>query len=145
MSDAEDAARYRWLKANHLQLGPDCWIRTGDDLDDAIDAEMRSAQQKKTAEFTAAMDSLGGSIHEYLNTPVSQKTRPPVTHKVLTWISFGGDTRKPEIRCSCGWGFEIPDGCTPEMLENAVALGQAHERAAGHEVQAGDSLGAAQK
>lgn len=41
--DAEDAARYRWLKANHLQLGPDCWIRTGDDLDEAIDAEMRRA------------------------------------------------------------------------------------------------------
>ena len=34
----EDAERYRWLKANHLQLGPDCWIRTGDDLDDATDA-----------------------------------------------------------------------------------------------------------
>lgn len=37
-----DAARYRWLKEHHLQLGPDCWIRTGDDLDDAIDAEMHA-------------------------------------------------------------------------------------------------------
>lgn len=37
--DRADARRYRWLKANHLQLGPDCWIRTGDDLDEAIDAE----------------------------------------------------------------------------------------------------------
>ena len=35
-----DAQRYRWLKENHLQLGPDCWIRTGDDLDEAIDAEL---------------------------------------------------------------------------------------------------------
>ena len=39
----KDAARYRWLKKNHLQIGPDCWIRTGDDLDDAIDAEMAAA------------------------------------------------------------------------------------------------------
>lgn len=37
----EDAARYRWLKANHLQTGPDSWIRTGDDLEEAIDAAMR--------------------------------------------------------------------------------------------------------
>lgn len=36
----EDAARYRWLKANHLQTGPDSWIRTGDDLEEAIDAAM---------------------------------------------------------------------------------------------------------
>jgi hypothetical protein len=34
----EDAERYRWLKANHLQTGPDSWIRTGDDLEEAIDA-----------------------------------------------------------------------------------------------------------
>jgi len=40
-SDAEDAARYRWLKANHLQTGPDSWIRTGEDLEEAIDAAMR--------------------------------------------------------------------------------------------------------
>lgn len=39
----EDAMRYRWLKENHLQLGPDCWIRTGDDLDDATDAGIRNA------------------------------------------------------------------------------------------------------
>lgn len=38
-----NAARYEWLKAHHLQLGPDCWIRSGDDLDEAIDAEMRNA------------------------------------------------------------------------------------------------------
>lgn len=36
-----DAERYRWLKANHLQTGPDSWIRTGDDLEEAIDAELR--------------------------------------------------------------------------------------------------------
>lgn len=40
-SDAEDAARYRWLKANHLQTGPDSWIRTGEDLEEAIDASRR--------------------------------------------------------------------------------------------------------
>ena len=39
--DAEDAARYRWLKANHLQTGEDSWIRTGDDLEEAIDAGRR--------------------------------------------------------------------------------------------------------
>lgn len=33
-----NAARYEWLKANHLQTGPDSWIRTGDDLEEAIDA-----------------------------------------------------------------------------------------------------------
>jgi hypothetical protein len=36
----EDAARYRWLKRNHLQTGPDSWIRTGDDLEEAIDEGM---------------------------------------------------------------------------------------------------------
>ncbi len=36
----KDAERYRWLKEHHLQVGPDAWIRTGDDLDDAIDAEL---------------------------------------------------------------------------------------------------------
>jgi len=36
-----DAARYRWLRANHLQVGPDAWIITGDDLDEAIDAAMK--------------------------------------------------------------------------------------------------------
>jgi len=35
-----DAARYNYLKTHHLQLGPDCWIRTGEDLDEAIDAEL---------------------------------------------------------------------------------------------------------
>jgi hypothetical protein len=40
-----DARRYRWLKEHHLQLGPDCWIRTGEDLDEAIDAEMREAHK----------------------------------------------------------------------------------------------------
>ena len=44
---SSDAARYRWLKTHHLQLGPDCWIRTGDDLDEAIDAEIRTAPQEK--------------------------------------------------------------------------------------------------
>ena len=39
--EAQDAARYRWLKANHLQTGPDSWIRTGDDLEEAIDEGMR--------------------------------------------------------------------------------------------------------
>lgn len=38
----EDAERYRWLKANHLQTGRDSWIRTGDDLEEAIDAAMRA-------------------------------------------------------------------------------------------------------
>ena len=33
-----DAERYRWLKANHLQTGADSWIRTGEDLEEAIDA-----------------------------------------------------------------------------------------------------------
>jgi hypothetical protein len=37
----EDAERYLWLKANHLQTGPDSWIRTGDDLEEAIDAARR--------------------------------------------------------------------------------------------------------
>lgn len=40
--DAEDAARYRWLKANHLQTGKDSWIRTGDDLEEAIDEGRRA-------------------------------------------------------------------------------------------------------
>lgn len=40
----DDARRYRWLKENHLQLGPDCWIRTGDDLDEAIDAAFVESQ-----------------------------------------------------------------------------------------------------
>jgi len=39
-ANSQNAARYEWLKANHLQLGPDCWIRTGEDLDEAIDAEL---------------------------------------------------------------------------------------------------------
>ena len=39
-TDAKDAARYRWLKENHLQTGTDSWIRTGDDLEEAIDAAM---------------------------------------------------------------------------------------------------------
>ena len=34
--------RYRWLREHHLQLGPDNWIRTGDDLDEAIDAGART-------------------------------------------------------------------------------------------------------
>jgi hypothetical protein len=36
-----DAERYRWLKANHLQTGTDSWIRTGDDLEEAIDEAMK--------------------------------------------------------------------------------------------------------
>jgi len=40
-ADQRDAARYRWLREHHLQVGPDAWIRTGDDLDEAIDAEMK--------------------------------------------------------------------------------------------------------
>lgn len=39
----DDARRYRWLKENHLQTGPDSWIRTGDDLEDAIDAALRES------------------------------------------------------------------------------------------------------
>jgi hypothetical protein len=35
-----DAKRYRWLKATHFQTGVDSWIRTGDDLEEAIDAAM---------------------------------------------------------------------------------------------------------
>ena len=35
-----DAERYRWLKANHLQTGTDSWIRTGEDLEEAIDAAL---------------------------------------------------------------------------------------------------------
>lgn len=38
LADARGKAlRYEWLRANHLQTGPDSWIRTGDDLDDATD------------------------------------------------------------------------------------------------------------
>ena len=37
----KDALRYRWLKANHLQTGTDSWIRTGDDLEEAIDEAMQ--------------------------------------------------------------------------------------------------------
>lgn len=41
LAEAErDAARYRWIKANHLQTGADSWIRTGDDLEEAVDAAM---------------------------------------------------------------------------------------------------------
>jgi len=40
----KDAERYRWLKENHLQTGKDSWIRTGDDLEEAIDAAMKEAQ-----------------------------------------------------------------------------------------------------
>lgn len=39
--DAMDAARWRWLKANHLQTGSDSWIRTGEDLEEAVDAGMK--------------------------------------------------------------------------------------------------------
>ena len=39
----EDADRYRWLKEHHLQTGTDTWIRTGDDLEDAIDAALKDA------------------------------------------------------------------------------------------------------
>lgn len=42
-----DAERFRWLKANHLQTGPDSWIRTGDDLEEAIDAGMKSSATKR--------------------------------------------------------------------------------------------------
>ena len=38
----KDAARFRWLKENHLQTGPDSWIRTGDDLEEAIDEGMKT-------------------------------------------------------------------------------------------------------
>ena len=41
----EDAERYRWLKAHHLQTGTDSWIRTGDDLEDAIDAARKSESE----------------------------------------------------------------------------------------------------
>lgn len=33
-----DAMRYRALRETQMQLGPDAWMRTGDDLDEAIDA-----------------------------------------------------------------------------------------------------------
>lgn len=48
LSLKEDALRYRWLKEHHLQVGPDAWIRTGDDLDEAIDAAMSERQISKT-------------------------------------------------------------------------------------------------
>lgn len=34
----QDAERYRWLRDHHLQTGQDSWIRTGADLEEAIDA-----------------------------------------------------------------------------------------------------------
>lgn len=37
-----DAERYRWLKRHHLQTGQDSWIRTGDDLEEAIDEGRRA-------------------------------------------------------------------------------------------------------
>lgn len=39
-----DAKRYRWLKTNHLQLGQDCWIRTGDDLDEATREALKEGE-----------------------------------------------------------------------------------------------------
>jgi len=41
-----DAERYQWLKANHLQTGADSWIRTGDDLEEAIDAARAKPQSE---------------------------------------------------------------------------------------------------
>ena len=41
----KDAQRYRWLKVNHFQTGADSWIRTGDDLEEAIDAAMNADQK----------------------------------------------------------------------------------------------------
>lgn len=41
-----DANRYQWLKRNHLQTSPDSWIRTGDDLEDAIDGEIREDKKQ---------------------------------------------------------------------------------------------------
>jgi hypothetical protein len=41
-----DAMRYRYLREHHLQVGPDAWIRTGDDLDEAIDAALPSAPKE---------------------------------------------------------------------------------------------------
>ncbi len=38
-----NAERYQWLKANYLQTGPDSWIRTGEDLEEAIDAAINKA------------------------------------------------------------------------------------------------------
>jgi hypothetical protein len=43
----DDALRYRWLKANHLQTSPDSWIRTGDDLDDATEEALQRAGGKE--------------------------------------------------------------------------------------------------
>lgn len=40
----DDARRYQWLKANHLQTGEDSWIRTGDDLEEAIDAALKKGE-----------------------------------------------------------------------------------------------------
>lgn len=40
-----NSRRYLWLKSNHLQTGSDSWIRTGDDLEEAIDAAL--AQEEK--------------------------------------------------------------------------------------------------
>ena len=42
-----DAMRYRWMKSNHLQTGPDSWIRNGDDLEEAIDAAMKETPNVK--------------------------------------------------------------------------------------------------
>ena len=41
----EDAERYRWLKDNHLQTGIDSWIRTGNDLEEAIDAAIKESKR----------------------------------------------------------------------------------------------------
>ena len=44
-----NAARYVWLRENHLQTGSDSWIRTGDDLDEAIDAGMEADRLSQSA------------------------------------------------------------------------------------------------
>jgi len=47
LEDKQDAARYRYLKAHHLRIAPDAWIRTGDDLDEATDEGISALAQKE--------------------------------------------------------------------------------------------------
>lgn len=37
--------RWRYLKTHHLQTGPDSWIRTGDDLEEAVDAAIKAGKE----------------------------------------------------------------------------------------------------
>ena len=50
IATVKDAKRYRWLKENHLQTGTDSWIRTGDDLEEAIDAAMAATDDSNVVQ-----------------------------------------------------------------------------------------------